>query len=140
MTMQLPVFKQYQDLDMNFIYIYKHKMRRVNHWTQNGEWMRIMDYGSYSGATWNSRTRAFLAKRDFGSPVRVRLTFPGDGTQEVCSYTISPTNEFGESVESSFTIHVMQPPYFRTSSEYRLSCSLSDVGSSRKYSSNNPNR
>ena len=140
---QIPVFKQYQDMDMNFIYVYKHKMRKVNHWASSGEWLMIMNYGYFNNFAaqtgWNSRTRVFLRKYDYGSPVRVYQEFPGQGGWDICSYTITPANELGESVETSFTVHILQTPYFRSASEYRYSCSLSQVQGTRSYTTGNGN-
>lgn len=138
MTMQIPDFTYYEDMGMNWIYVFKMKFRKVNHWNSAGEAQRILSYGYYSGATWNARTEMFFRKYDYGSPVRGYQTFPGQGGWDICWWTITPANELGESVETSYTVHALQSPHMRTQIEYRLSCSLSQVTGTRQYSAGYP--
>ncbi len=138
MTMQLPTFTYYEDMGMNFVYVFKHKLRKINHWASGGEYLRVLAYGYYTGATFNTRTDMYFRKYDYGSPVRGFQNFPGQGGWDICAWTITPANELGESVESSYTVHVLQSPFMRTQTEYRLSCSLSQVTGTRQYSSGYP--
>lgn len=134
-TMQIPVFTYYPDQDINFVYIIKFKMRKVNHWAQNGESMRIMQYTTNAAGSYY--TRAYLRKWNYGSPVRVTLDYPGAGSWDICSYTISPANELGESAEVAFSIHAYRPPYYRTISDFKYSCTLTSVGGTNQRSAGN---
>lgn len=126
-----PTIKYYPDLDINFVYIIKYKIRKVNQWNQGGEWLRVFEYTTGASSYY---TRAHLFKYDYASPVRIRLDYPGQGAWDMCSYTISPANELGESVESALSMHVFRPPYYRQSSDHKQSCTLSTVSGVRRTS------
>jgi hypothetical protein len=123
--MVIPTFQYYEDQDINFSYMLKLKIRKVNHWAQGSDEMRIFQYDiNTSGGYY---TRALLDKWDYGSPVRVRLDYPGTGTWWICSWTITPANELGESAEVGLYIHAYRPPYYRTTSDFRYGCTLNTV-------------
>lgn len=135
-TMQLPTFTYYADQDINFIYMLKLKMRKINHWAQGTDEMRIFEYTT-NIATNAFYTRATLIKWNYGSPVRVRLTYPGAGVWDLCYWTITPANELGESVEVGWSIHVYRPPYYRTTSDYKFSCTLATVSATSRRTAGN---
>ena len=130
-TLQFPNFTYYADMDINFQYILKIKMRKVNHWTSAGEWLRIFEYST--DAVGNYYTRAHLSKWNYGTPVRVRLDYPGLGAWDMCYYTITPANELGESPEVAVSMHVFRPPYYRTTTDFKQGCTLTAVSGTRRY-------
>lgn len=131
--MVLPVLLYYPDLDINFVYIIKFKVRKVNIWMQGGEWMRIFDYTQGGG----SYTNGYLFKYNYASPVTVRLNYPGMGGWDMCGYTITPGNELGESAEVAVSMHVFRPPYYRTTTDFKQSCTLTTVSAVRRYTAGN---
>ena len=129
--MVLPVLTYYPDLDINYVYIIKFKLRKVNHWTQGGEWVRIYEYSVNTGGGYYSR--AYLFKYNYASPVTVRLDHPGVGGWDMCGYSITPANELGESPEVAVSMHVFRPPYYRTTTDFKQSCTLTSVTAVRRY-------
>jgi hypothetical protein len=133
--MVFPSITYYPDQDINFVYMIKLKMRKINHWAQDADDMRIFQYSISTGGA--SYTNARLDKWNYGSPVRVRLGYPGAGTWDICSWTITPANELGESAEVGFTIHAYRPPYYRSNTDFKYSCTLGTVtGTNRRTSGN----
>ena len=130
----LPVPTYYADLDINFVYIIKFKVRKVNNWNQGGEWMRIFEYTTSAGSYY---TRGHLFKYNYASPVTIRLDYPSLGGWDMCGYTISPGNELGESPEVALSMHVFRPPYYKTSTDFKQSCNLTSVSGTRRYTSGN---
>lgn len=133
--MVMPKLTYYPDQDINFVYMIKIKMRKVNHWSQNADEMRIMEYSTNTAGAYYTRAR--LDKWNYGSPVRVRLTYPGAGDWDICYWTITPANELGESPEVAFSIHAYRPPYYRTNSDFKYSCTLTAVGNTYRRTNGN---
>ena len=136
--MQFGNIPYYTDIDVNHAYIFKMKFRKINHWVAGGEDFRVYEFGNgykagppviaqstYSSGTFN--------KWDYGTNTRLTSSFPGQGSSWICTYGITPANELGESVETAFAFHVYRPQWFRNRFEYRWSCSLSQVTSTRTY-------
>jgi hypothetical protein len=118
----IPRFTFYEDMDVNFVYILKIKMRKVNHWAAGGEDFKLLEY--VSNTTGNVWMYARMNKFDYGTPVRQRMSFPGWGWNELCYMTISPANELGESAEQAFHLHALRPNYFRSATEFKYTCQL----------------
>lgn len=129
----LPTPIYYADMDINFVYIIKFKVRKVNHWSQGSENLRIFEYTQGGGYY----TLGYLFKYNYGSPVTIRLNYPGMGGWDMCGYAITPANELGESAEVAVSMHVFRPPYYRTSTEFRQSCTLTSVTGTRRYTAGN---
>ena len=130
MLIQFPQFTWNEDMDVNNIWYFKMKFRHVNHWSQQGERFKFYDYGNPASPYFS----VYIYKWDYGTPVRVRTVFPGQGDWDTCYYTISPANEIGESVETAYGQSVFRPTYSRSQISYRFTCSISGLGSSRTIS------
>lgn len=137
--MQFGNIPYYTDIDVNHAYIFKMKFRKVNHWTQNGEDFKVYEFGNgYSAGppviAQSTFASAYFNKYNYGSNVQLVSYFPGQGGSWICTYGITPANELGESVETAFAFHVYRPQWFRNRFEYRWSCSLAQVTTTRTYS------
>lgn len=130
LLIQFPQFTWNEDMDINNIWYFKMKFRHVNHWSQQGERFKFYDYGNPASPYFS----VYIYKWDYGTPVRVRTVFPGQGDWDTCYYTISPANELGESVETAYGQAVFRPTYSRTQINYRYTCSITGLGSSRTLS------
>lgn len=123
----------YEDLGVNHGFTMKIKFRKVNHWNAGSDDFRAYEYGPKANqGTYFARAR--FNKWNYAANTRLLYEFPGQGGWWMCAWGITPSNELGESVETAFQVHNLRPEWYRTRSEYRMTCGLTQVTTTRQYS------